>query len=107
VQTGLQRLLHDVDQPPPPGLPPELTGTNVHICGEDVWAGWPHGTTEAIAYGLTVRPAGADDHPLTGWIPCPPEHPDARPDLDRLVRAGRWNPIRQRWELPEEAVRRG
>jgi hypothetical protein len=89
VTTGVQRLLHT-------GL------VDVHTCGEDRWTGRAHGAIEAAEYGLFVRLAGPEDHPLTGWIPCTADEPAAVPDLDRLIRTGVWNPDRQIWErLPE------
>lgn len=103
VTTGQQRILHGENPPPPADLPIDA---DVHICGTDVWTGRPHGTDEAAEHGLYVRPAAAADSPLTGWIPCQPGEAGAVPDLDRVVRAGRWNPIRQMFELGSE-VRHG
>lgn len=99
VMTGQARVLHAIDQPPPPaGLPFDL---DVHTCGEAVWTGYPAGAVEAAAYGLFVRPADPADAPFVGWIPCEPGEPGAVPDLDRLVRSAQWNPIRQVFELHE------
>ncbi len=89
VTTGQQRILHDEHLP----LPDD------HICGQDVWTGHRHGVREAYEHNLFVRAATADDHPLTGWIPCGPG-PDAVADLHRVASTGRWNPDRQRWDIP-------
>jgi len=105
VTTGQQRILHAGDPPPlTAGLHVEV---DAHICGDDVWAGWPHGAVEAAAYGLFVRHTTDADAGLTGWIPCDPGEPGAVPDLDRLARSGTWNPIRQVWEMPAEVAGRG
>lgn len=109
VMTGQQRILHAADPPPPVTIAAWCAGVvpvdlDVHICGEDVWTGRPHGAVEAAANGLFVRPATTDDAPQTGWLPCQPGEPGAAPDLNRLVRTGTWNPIRQVWELPAEVA---
>lgn len=93
VMTGEQRILH-TDNPPASDLP----GVDVHVCGDTPWSGRLPGADEAAAHHLFVQPAPP---PMSGWLPCPPGTPGAVPDLDRLVRTGRWNPIRQTWELPE------
>lgn len=117
ITTGQQRALHQDDPDAAitgcfdihPGTP--VTGGAVlcekgcgipvwrhgaaHLCGQDVWTGWPHGAIEAAEYGLFVREATTADQPLTGWIPCQPTDPGAVPDLDRLVRSGTWNSVRQ------------
>lgn len=129
VSTGQQRILHaddhhvfgELPRNPHGGLDlaaldsmdsllVDVAGGSVHVCGEDVWTGRRHGTVEAAAYGLFVRWAtdaereATDDGPaVSGWIPCEPGEPGAVPDLDRVVREGRWNPIRQVWELTEVA----
>ncbi len=107
IISGQQRALHGElpDLPVPAGLPVDL---DVHTCGSDVWTGRLHGVVEAVAYGLWVRPATADESALTeGWVPCEAGEPGAVPDLDRLARTGRWNPIRQVWELAAEVAGRG
>jgi hypothetical protein len=117
VSTGHQRLLHDpslalavcVDiypgQPVVGGAPLCHLDCGIpvwrhggHICGEDVWTGFPHGSIEAVAAGLFVY---RDD--TGGWTPCGPGTPDAVPDLTRVAATGTWNPIRQLWELPAHA----
>jgi hypothetical protein len=102
ITTGQQRLIHetvgpDADESLPSGL-------DVHTCGEDVWVGYPHGALTAAAHGLFARPAKPGD-PTTSWIPCLPDHPDAKPDISRLVHSGRWNPIDQVFELAEATSR--
>ncbi len=89
LHNGQQRALH-------------LDEQHEHDCGRQVWTGLPAGTVEAAAHGLWVRPAGADDAPATGWIPCEPQTPGAVPDLDRVMRSGQWNRARQRFDLPAE-----
>lgn len=112
ISTGEQRILHADDRHAFGGLPRNPHGgldlaaldaidtltLDVHICGQDVWTGRRHGTVEAAAAGLFVRKADVEGS-LSGWIPCEPGAPGAVPDLDRVVRDGRWNPIRQVWEL--------
>ncbi len=99
VSTGHQRLIHHHgERRPPVDLGEALV--DVHVCGEDVWAGYPHGAVEAAAAGLFVRPA-TPDAPRTRWVPCTPGYPGAVPDLARVVKTGTWNPVRQVWEIPE------
>lgn len=61
-----------------------------HNCGQDVWTGhWP-GELDAVERGLWCYWGPP-------WIPCGPEHPDARPDLNRLTTEGRWDREVQKW----------
>lgn len=103
VMTGNQRILH-ADEPPA-AVTADLAGlpfdVDAHICGEDVWTGWRHGVTEATEHDLFVRMTP------TGWMPCPAGLPGAVPDLDRVVRSGAWNAIRQLWEMPAGVPGRG
>lgn len=101
VSTGHQRRLHDLGAPRPAidlgdGI------VDVHICGEDRWAGIPRGAVEAAAAGLFVYP-DTDSR----WTPCEPGTPGAVPDLTRVTQTGTWNPIRQIWALPAEVADRG
>lgn len=61
-----------------------------HDCGEDIWSGvWP-GREDAAALGW---------YSYFGppWIRCGPDHPQATPDLNRLVEEGRWDRENKRW----------
>ena len=89
IAVGVQRILHLAD--PPDGD---------HDCGLDVWTGHPNGTIEAVAQGWFVRPGSAGPDGAR-WVPCGADDPDAVPDLDAVLRAGRWNPTRRIFELPE------
>lgn len=76
-----------------------------HDCGSEVWTGvWP-GYAEAIEYGwfcwfgpspelrigpFTV-PAGRT------WLECGPEHPEAVPDLTRVIQLCNWDREQRRW----------
>jgi len=102
LATGQQRITH-ADDWHVAGHP--IGNDDGHDCGEDLWTGRARGTAEAAAHGLFVRQATDADAPLTGWIPCQPGDPGAQPDLHRVARAGRWNPVRHVWEMPEAADR--
>ncbi len=104
IMTGCQRVLHSAA---PPGRLIPAPGFDEHVCGEDVWSGYPHGAVEAAAAGLFVRERRPGDPGRRRWIPCEPSHPDATPDLDRVIRAGYWNPVRQVWEIPTAVTCRG
>lgn len=61
-----------------------------HDCGEDIWTGvWP-GKEDAAALGW---------YSYLGppWIRCGPDHPEATPDLNRLMIEGRWDRKAKRW----------
>lgn len=99
ISTGQQRVLHQLDDtlPPTPGQP---DGIDLHICGTDVWRGWPAGTAEAIAYGLFVQPATIGHTPGTpGWVRCEAGDPGAVPDIARVLDVGDWDPIKQTWTI--------
>lgn len=99
LSTGQQRILHQNDDtlPAVAGLPFDGAG---HVCGEDVWAGWPRGTVEAIEHGMFVQPALIDHSPGTpGWTRCEPGDPGAVPDIARVLATGVWDPIRQSWDV--------
>jgi hypothetical protein len=92
--TGMQRLqcdgLHDIEGPPGCFTPA--------VCGDDIWTGlWP-GEAECIEYGWYAyfqgAPAGWRG---TGWVRCGPDHPDAVPDLNRLIRDCEWDAKAVRW----------
>lgn len=62
-----------------------------HDCGEHIWDGtWP-GEQDAIDLGLWCYGPP--------WRPCSPDHPEARPDLNRLAVEGRWDRTQQKWVL--------
>ena len=64
-----------------------------HDCGYDVWTGaWP-GTEDAARLGFWCYGPP--------WRTCDVDHPDARPDLNRLVVEARWDRAAQRWELAQ------
>jgi len=66
-----------------------------HDCGKDVWSGrWP-GVADAERLGWYAYFVPNGD---PSWVPCGPDHPGARPDLNRLQVEGRWNPRLLRWE---------
>jgi hypothetical protein len=89
LATGVQRILHLVD--PPAGD---------HDCGTAAWTGFPAGAIEAVAQGWFVRP-DADGPDTARWVPCGQDDPGAVPDLDAVLRAGRWNRDRRIFDLPE------
>jgi hypothetical protein len=75
-----------------------------HDCGADVWTGdWP-GLDDATRLGWFIY--WGPDFGEEGWVPCPPDHPGAQPDLNRLNPAhARWDREAKRWEKREEASR--
>ena len=95
LHTGAQRLPHTEDPPADPD----------HDCGLQTWTGYPPGSVEAAAHGLWVRPATAADTPFTGWLPCQPGDPGARPDLDRVMRSATWDRRRQVYDITTEDAR--
>lgn len=66
-------------------------GQSPHDCGSEVWLGFWAMERDAVALDLWCRWG-------PGWIPCERDHPDATPDLNRLVSEGAWNPATARWE---------
>jgi hypothetical protein len=61
-----------------------------HDCGDDTWTGqWP-GLADAARLDLWCYWG-------PGWQPCDGNHPEARPDLNRLHTRGRWDRIAGRW----------
>lgn len=78
------------------------TGRELSLCSETrhlgpcepgVWDGAAPGTAEAVGAGFFHRATPA------GWQPCPMEHPDAEPDIDRMRAAGRWD-VQEQWWVP-------
>jgi hypothetical protein len=71
-----------------------------HDCGADVWTGlWP-GAAECVEYGRYSYFV-----PNQGWLPCGPDHPGARPDLNRLVVCCDWDREARRWVRRDEVTR--
>jgi hypothetical protein len=93
--TGMQRLACKWF-----GLDPLLTE---HDCGADVWTGeWP-GDKECREFGWYSywdgpNPTRGWDYRGRGWVRVEADHPDAQPDLNRLVTEAHWNRREQRWE---------
>lgn len=68
-------------------------------CHPDNWTGLDAAAGDAVRFGLFCRPRNGN--PVTGWpVTCGPGDPQARPDTTALVVVARWQPLRQRWELP-------
>jgi hypothetical protein len=85
LATGMQRLQCSEDE----------------HCGQDIWSGlWP-GEAECAEFGWWAYFQGAPaGWQATGWVRCGPDHPDAVPDLNRLVIDGSWDQVRGRWVIP-------
>lgn len=62
-------------------------------CTPNVWTGYWAGELEAIEYGFFTY--WATDG--TGWQPCGPEHPQAMPDLNRIMVECEWDAVTQRF----------
>lgn len=92
VHTGQQRLACGAIGP--------LIGQEPHDCGHDIWMGEPHGYAECRRYGLWVYcpPTGSP-------VPCGPDHPDAIPNMNALIRNGVWDRQTQTWVLLDGVVR--
>lgn len=96
---GLPHVMQDVphiDQPIPGGYVPV-------DCGRDIWTGlWP-GEAECREYGWYAwfRAPGPGEGAYGIWERCGPDHPEAGPDLNRLILACTWDRAARRW------VRRG
>lgn len=103
--TGEQRILHLDDQDETfrivAGLPEN--GVDGHDCGADVWTGEQNGAADCRRFGWYVR-LGRGRARQLGWIPCPPDHPDAQLDFYRLWTDAAWCPVEKRWTLREETV---
>ena len=75
---------------PPVGVPGPA-----HDCGQDIWTGqWP-GEADAIRLGWYCYFVAYGN---PEWVQCSPDHPEARPDLNRLAIDGKWNPELRQWE---------
>ena len=62
-------------------------------CSPTTFTGYFHGTVEAIERGwFSYLEAGK------GWIPCDESHPDASPDLNRVMKELNWNSASERFE---------
>jgi hypothetical protein len=73
-----------------------LSCDHEHDCGAEAWTGtWP-GVVECVELGLWAHfvPNGNPS-----WRPCGPDHPNAVPDLNRLVREGVWDKTAKRWTM--------
>lgn len=97
--TGMQRLMcdgwHVTESPDDPGF------SNSVSCGQDAWTGlWP-GEAECAEYGWhAFFRAPRPGEQYGAWERCGPDHPDAVPDLNRLVIECRWDRESGRWVRP-------
>ncbi len=88
LATGLQRLSCDGEDWEPPYAD--------HDCGQDVWSGeWP-GIAECREFGWWAQFRGAEG---LGFVPCAPDAPGAREDLNRLAADAVWSREQTRWVL--------
>lgn len=73
-----------------------------HDCGQDTWTGhWP-GEVEAVEFDWWIYwdgpcPEKGWDYRGQGWVRCDRDHPEARPDLNRLHIEARWDRRAHRW----------
>lgn len=59
------------------------------------WTGvWP-GKVECIEFGWYARFVEGQ-----GWVTCSRHHPEATPNLNRLVAEARWDRVARRWVKP-------
>ena len=92
--TGMQRLMCDGMhcRQGPPGCSTPVT------CGQDIWSGtWP-GEMECAEFGWWAffrAPRPGEQYGV--WEPCEPDHPDAVPDLNRLITDAAWDETAGRW----------
>jgi hypothetical protein len=57
------------------------------------WTGtWP-GEAECQEFGWYAK----RDPDGPSWVPCPPDDPEASPDLNRLLENAEWDRANQRW----------
>jgi hypothetical protein len=94
LATGMQRIQCDgmhYSQGPPGCFIPVT-------CGQDIWSGlWP-GEAECAEYGWhSYFRAPRPGEQYGEWVRCDPDHPDAGPDLNRLVIDCAWDQVRGRW----------
>jgi hypothetical protein len=75
-----------------------MLGQEAHDCGKDPWLGYDPDMDQAAKYGLWCYcpPTGSP-------VPCGPGHPDAMPNVTRLMRNGIWDREAQRWILLDGA----
>lgn len=62
-----------------------------HDCGTDIWTGEYPGLDDARRLNLWCYWGPT-------WVVCDANHPDADPDLNRLVSTCRWDRATWRWE---------
>lgn len=82
----------------------ELEGDVDHDCGADAWTGYWPGSVEAAEFDWWIYWDGPDpergwDYRGRGWVRVTADHPDARPDLNRLQIEAHWDRAGQRWVL--------
>lgn len=78
----------------PESDPRRIDPADPHDCGKDTWTGYWPGEVEAVEFGWWIYWGPP-------WIRCSPEHPYARPDLNRLHIEARWDRVGQRWTLSD------
>lgn len=63
-------------------------------CEANLWTGYWAGELEAVEFGFFTHfvPNGKPS-----WRQCGPEHPEARPDLNRIMVECTWDPTTQRY----------
>jgi hypothetical protein len=90
LHTGQQRLACRAIGP--------LLGQEPHDCGKDWWAGYDRDEDQAAAYGLWCYCP-----PVGSPVPCGADHPDAIPNVTRLMRNGVWDRKKCYWVLLDGA----
>ena len=66
-------------------------------CGQQAWSGaWP-GEAECEVFGW-------HSYFAPPWTRCGPDHPEAGPDLNRLVMEAAWDPQACRWRRAADPV---
>lgn len=82
LATGMQRLLCSEDE----------------HCGQDIWSGiWP-GEAECAEFGWWAYFRNPRPGEKYGeWVRCEADHPEAVPDLNRLVIDAWWDETAGRW----------
>jgi hypothetical protein len=78
-----------------------MLGQPEHDCGRDHWPGCDPNADQAARYGLWCYcpPRGTP-------VPCGPEHPEAIPDVNALIRNGVWDRDAAQWVLLDGAPMR-
>lgn len=64
-------------------------------CRPTTWLGYFPATLEAVEYGFFCY----WDNDLRTWVPCSAGHPEAMPDLNRVVTEADWDPRTERFIL--------